>query len=640
MANSNIPHAAIAAAVLLLLIGPVAAGSLGDVFGAFANLGKVKPQFDFDNSGGPITVNDVLTALANVVGFHVSFPGAGRCSADSDCGSGATGAPYCDGNSVVQDANAPACLNPGTAQSACSANVTTSVIEECAYGCYDGNCQLEPQYCCAGTGGCTISVCSLNGQTGNISCIMQAGQTMQLTNLNDCRLTLLVENDGAMGRLYINNSSGNTVAAGDINTSSYGLYLYGASSNNTIHTGSITTTTSSGLRLENASGNTVAAGSITTTSGYGLYLIGASRNTVAAGSITTTSGYGLSLASASSNNTIHAGDIAPAIIGVYLNTGSNDNAITSGNITATNHGVYLTGASSGNNIATGDVTANLYNGLYLNTGSNGNTIHAGDISSASTTVTLTTASGNNISTGGITTNTGYGLYVGNTSIDNIITTGDIASNTNNGLYLTSYSSNNAVSTGGITVSASNGAVISNAANNTAATGSINSAKYGLYLYNASGNAVTTGGINSVQYGVLLNADADVNNSSNNTVTTGDIHVTPSSSSYHAVLLQRAANNYVQVGSITVDSLTSGIYLYTPNSGNTVKAGSVTLIASDAGRGVYVGSNTYTPNALVCAGTITGGLAKCYKGTVSVMVCENGTPVAGCDNSAERTCGEC
>jgi len=146
---SKLAHLAAVAAIIILLLQFASAGTLADVFNAFANLGKENSAYDFDSSGGPITIDDILAALENISNFGSVLPPPEppeviECSAAGDCGSLTVSDPYCDGSDVKQDTTIPLCLNPGTAQSACDTNVTTTVAAECAYGCLDGDCLVEP----------------------------------------------------------------------------------------------------------------------------------------------------------------------------------------------------------------------------------------------------------------------------------------------------------------------------------------------------------------------------------------------------------------------------------------------------------------------------------------------------------------
>ncbi|MBU0662433.1 hypothetical protein KJ891_03130, partial [Candidatus Micrarchaeota archaeon] len=172
--------------------------------------------------------------------------------------------------------------------------------------------------------------------------------------------------------------------------------------------------------------------------------------------------------------------------------------------------------------------------------------------------------------------------------------------------------------------------------NTLSVDDITAARRGINIVSSSSdNSVSAGDISSSRDSVYLDGG-----SNNNTVTAQNIHLTPASTGYYAVTVRDTANSNVTVGNITVDSLSNGVYFYAAKAGNTIRTGNITLLSSSAGRGVYTSNSTTSPHVLVCAGTVSGGLADCYNTGSILMACENGTPITGCDNSTTRTCGEC
>lgn len=63
------------------------------------------------------------------------------CKSDSDCGlDGYVSQPSCSGSNVTRLYQTFTCNNPATSQSSCSANNSTVVLEECAYGCSNATC--------------------------------------------------------------------------------------------------------------------------------------------------------------------------------------------------------------------------------------------------------------------------------------------------------------------------------------------------------------------------------------------------------------------------------------------------------------------------------------------------------------------
>jgi hypothetical protein len=129
-------------AVLLLLVQSVAAATLGDIFGAFANFGKTSGQQGFSSaldadSDGIITFNDVIGLFLNVVGLG---GGSVACSSNGDCGSTSYSGYFCDNNNIAYTTTDRICINPGAYSSRCDTNVITLVEEECLYGCIDMNC--------------------------------------------------------------------------------------------------------------------------------------------------------------------------------------------------------------------------------------------------------------------------------------------------------------------------------------------------------------------------------------------------------------------------------------------------------------------------------------------------------------------
>ncbi|MEA3514211.1 MAG: PKD domain-containing protein [Nanoarchaeota archaeon] len=67
-----------------------------------------------------------------------------ECYSDDDCGiDGFFEARYCDGLEVYHNIADYSCINPGTLQSSCSADISETYIETCNDICYLGNCYTE-----------------------------------------------------------------------------------------------------------------------------------------------------------------------------------------------------------------------------------------------------------------------------------------------------------------------------------------------------------------------------------------------------------------------------------------------------------------------------------------------------------------
>ncbi|MFH1697229.1 MAG: hypothetical protein ABH854_05000 [Candidatus Diapherotrites archaeon] len=380
---SKLAHLAAVAAIMILLIQFASAGSLGDVFGAFANLGKVKPQFDFDNSGGPITLNDVLVALASVSNLGSEI----ACTSNTACGTATYGAPYCDGNSVVRQEAFPLCINPGTKASKCDENLSITTFEQCAYGCLDGNCQPEPEpepeppatYCCdsSATNCQILNACSLGDQSGTIACKMRTGQNMYITGVNEgCTVSLQVEG-GKMGSLYLNSNappSGQELSI----TVNGGIYP--------VHESLSSFSPWSGIFMQYCENVRLNVGSITTDRvlGPGLFTRFSSNNTITTGAITTlttgTGGVGIAIHMLSNGNTVSSGDINSASRSVDIGNNSSNNAVSVGNITSkTGDGVGTTGGSN-NTVAAGNIASNSRYGVYsINIDSLNNLVCAGNV---------------------------------------------------------------------------------------------------------------------------------------------------------------------------------------------------------------------------------------------------------------------
>ncbi len=130
------------ATILLLLMQPVAATTLRDVFGAFVNSTRPNPDmyYDFDGNG-VVNFGDVVYALQLLVGI-----GRDRiaCSSDTDCGGTVQSDPFCDGSNIMFSVIENTCLDPGKPKSKCDLNSTTFLQEACAYGCSAGSCLNQP----------------------------------------------------------------------------------------------------------------------------------------------------------------------------------------------------------------------------------------------------------------------------------------------------------------------------------------------------------------------------------------------------------------------------------------------------------------------------------------------------------------
>ena len=68
------------------------------------------------------------------------------CSKDSDCGVSWLGAnKFCENSTVYQNHFTPICNNPGLADASCSFDAGFKIIEDCEFGCEDGECTDEPE---------------------------------------------------------------------------------------------------------------------------------------------------------------------------------------------------------------------------------------------------------------------------------------------------------------------------------------------------------------------------------------------------------------------------------------------------------------------------------------------------------------
>ncbi|VVB77927.1 Putative metal-binding motif protein [uncultured archaeon] len=65
------------------------------------------------------------------------------CNHDSDCGNEVIGYPYCEDNDIFKDKIKPICENPGTVLSNCSFETTSTKLDNCIFGCLDGECKPE-----------------------------------------------------------------------------------------------------------------------------------------------------------------------------------------------------------------------------------------------------------------------------------------------------------------------------------------------------------------------------------------------------------------------------------------------------------------------------------------------------------------
>ncbi|MFH1696412.1 MAG: NosD domain-containing protein [Candidatus Diapherotrites archaeon] len=681
---SKLAHLAAVAAIILLLLQFASAGTLADVFNAFANLGTENPQYDFDSSGGAITVNDILAALSNVAGFGsvivpepppveddcnsagecgsltVSDPYCdgenvvqatttpicvdpataqstcatdvtitiaeecqytclnGECQASvpiecyswDECGAIVSGNPYCDANAVMQDTNTPLCLNAGTAQSACDLNISTVTVEECAYGCLDGNCTLSQGECDSAAECGTVSVglpyCSGSNvvQDTNTPTCTSPGTPQSACDISTSTATLETCQNGCLNGNCL--EGGECDSAADCGTVSVGQpYCSGGNvvqdTNSPLCLSPGTPQSACDISTSTATLETCQNGCSEgacqaqeppaeyccegTTCTFSTCTLGEQSGTI---SCLMKQGQTLTL-SALNGCTINApvennGQIARLNISNCSNS-----TFTTGDITSGSYGLYIYTGSSNNDVTVGNIQANGYS-FYMKDASNGNTIHTGNV--ASNTVyglILSGASGNNITAGNITSTIYDGVVLAVSSVSNTLSVDDITA-ARRGINIVSSSSDNSVS-----------------------AGDISSSRDSVYL---------DGGSN------------------NNTVTAQNIHLTPASTGYYAVTVRDTANSNVTVGNITVDSLSNGVYFYAAKAGNTIRTGNITLLSSSAGRGVYTSNSTTSPHVLVCAGTVSGGLADCYNTGSILMACENGTPITGCDNSTTRTCGEC
>ena len=101
----------------------------------------------------------------------LSFVGS-ECSTDTDCGEDTTGDKYCMNSSVYQNTSNYYCTNPATIEAKCLSHTTVHHIEDCNFGCSNGECLPE----CSNDSDCddsntnTEDTC-LNPGTKNSTCV-------------------------------------------------------------------------------------------------------------------------------------------------------------------------------------------------------------------------------------------------------------------------------------------------------------------------------------------------------------------------------------------------------------------------------------------------------------------------------------
>ena len=114
-----------------------------------------------------------------------------NCAKNSDCGMDRVGANYCLNGNVYHDLTFFNCLNPGTSQSYCSSQNTTSLVQNCIYGCNNGACNPTPNIKCNKNSDCndnnplTIDEC-LNAGTIASKC---RNTEINCASNNNCGIT-------------------------------------------------------------------------------------------------------------------------------------------------------------------------------------------------------------------------------------------------------------------------------------------------------------------------------------------------------------------------------------------------------------------------------------------------------------------
>ncbi len=115
------------------------------------------------------------------------------CSSDLDCADEEIGDKYCSGDDVYQKIMDFQCENPGKANSQCVDDVVSEKIEECDYGCFQGECiRCNENSDCNDNNAGTIDTCNNPGTLAS-SC---SNEGVKCSKKNDCGT------DGLIGNLF------------------------------------------------------------------------------------------------------------------------------------------------------------------------------------------------------------------------------------------------------------------------------------------------------------------------------------------------------------------------------------------------------------------------------------------------------
>ena len=205
------------------MVQPVAAANLGDVFGAFMNMGNNDPEllalYDKDENG-VVDFGDLILLLQEILAL------GGRsgiiCISNSECGGTVQSSNFCDVDNLMYNVTENICLNPGVVESSCDSNVTAVLVQNCPLGCSEGSCLSGPgnNFTCESTDPEIILQSYALPYNPPPQCIPYESSTCARWGGADA-------SNNPLGVFVLQNNTGGNILIIDVNNGGYSVYESG-----------------------------------------------------------------------------------------------------------------------------------------------------------------------------------------------------------------------------------------------------------------------------------------------------------------------------------------------------------------------------------------------------------------------------